>query len=221
MLSGSYLLLIAVTLVIGLGATWYVNSQLKKYTKVPISNGLTGADAASRMLAFYGISGVEVRRGGHGQDFFDPRSNTVTLSPDAYAGRSITATATACHEVGHACQYAQGYAPMKIRGALVPVVNLASNAWIFLLMMGIFLNIAGLTTAAIVMYAAVVIFQLVTLPVEFNASQRAMAYMNTTGLPQAEQAGSFNVLRACALTYVAAALTSILQLLWLLGQRRD
>ena len=110
---------------------------------------------------------------------------------------------------------------MKIRGALVPVVNLASNAWIFLLMMGIFLNIAGLTTAAIVMYAAVVIFQLVTLPVEFNASQRAMAYMNTTGLPQAEQAGSFNVLRACALTYGAAALTSILQLLWLLGQRRD
>ncbi len=173
------------------------------------------------MLMYYGIGDVEVHRGGPGQDFFDPRTNSVTLSPDAYAGRSITATATACHEVGHACQYAQGYAPMKIRGALVPVVNLASNAWIFLLMMGIFLNIAGLTTAAIVMYAAVVIFQLVTLPVEFNASQRAMAYMNTTGLPQAEQAGSFNVLRACALTYVAAALTSILQLLWLLGQRRD
>ena len=175
-LSNGYLLLIVVTLAIGGLATWYVNSQLKKYTHVPISTGLPGAEAA---------------------------------------------TATACHEVGHACQYAQGYAPMKIRGALVPVVNLASNAWIFLLMMGIFLNIAGLPTAAIVMYAAVVIFQLVTLPVEFNASQRAMAYMNTTGLPQAEQAGSFNVLRACALTYVAAALTSILQLLWLLGQRRD
>ena len=213
-LSNGYLLLIVVTLAIGGLATWYVNSQLKKYTHVPISTGLTGAEAARRMLMYYGIGDVEVHRGGPGQDFF-------TLSPDAYAGRSITATATACHEVGHACQYAQGYAPMKIRGALVPVVNLASNAWIFLLMMGIFLNIAGLTTAAIVMYAAVVIFQLVTLPVEFNASQRAMAYMNTTGLPQAEQAGSFNVLRACALTYVAAALTSILQLLWLLGQRRD
>ena len=213
-LSNGYLLLIVVTLAIGGLATWYVNSQLKKYTHVPISTGLTGAEAARRMLMYYGIGDVEVHRGGPGQDFFDPRTNSVTLSPDAYAGRSITATATACHE-------AQGYAPMKIRGALVPVVNLASNAWIFLLMMGIFLNIAGLTTAAIVMYAAVVIFQLVTLPVEFNASQRAMAYMNTTGLPQAEQAGSFNVLRACALTYVAAALTSILQLLWLLGQRRD
>ena len=220
-LSNGYLLLIVVTLAIGGLATWYVNSQLKKYTHVPISTGLTGAEAARRMLMYYGIVDDEVHRGGPGQDFFDPRTNSVTLSPDAYAGRSITATATACHEVGHACQYAQGYAPMKIRGALVPVVNLASNAWIFLLMMGIFLNIAGLTTAAIVMYAAVVIFQLVTLPVEFNASQRAMAYMNTTGLPQAEQAGSFNVLRACALTYVAAALTSILQLLWLLGQRRD
>ena len=221
MLSGSYLLLIAVTLVIGLGATWYVNSQLKKYTKVPISNGLTGADAARRMLAFYGISGVEVRRGGHGQDFFDPRSNTVTLSPEAYDGRSITATATACHEVGHAYQYAQGYAPMKIRGALVPVVNLASNAWIFLLLLGVFLQMAQLTMLAIVMYAAVVVFQLVTLPVEFDASRRAMVYMGSTGLPQSEQAGSFSVLRACALTYVAAALTSILQLLWLLNQNRE
>ena len=152
-LSNGYLLLIVVTLAIGGLATWYVNSQLKKYTHVPISTGLTGAEAARRMLMYYGIGDVEVHRGGPGQDFFDPRTNSVTLSPDAYAGRSITATATACHEVGHACQYAQGYAPMKIRGALVPVVNLASNAWIFLLMMGIFLNIAGLTTAAIVMYA--------------------------------------------------------------------
>ena len=145
----------------------------------------------------------------------------VTLGPDSYDGRSITATATACHEVGHAYQYAQGYAPMKVRGALVPVVNLASNAWMLLLLMGIILNIAGLTTLAIVMYAAVVLFQLVTLPVEFDASKRAMVYMSSIALPQAEQAGSFNVLRACALTYVAAALTSILQLLWLLTQRRD
>ncbi|MEG2531881.1 MAG: zinc metallopeptidase, partial [Gordonibacter sp.] len=118
-------------------------------------------------------------------------------------------------------QYAQNYAPMKIRGALVPVVNLASNAWIFLLMLGIFMNIAGLTTLAIVMYAAVVIFQLVTLPVEFNASKRAMVYMDTVALPQSEQGGAFSVLRACAFTYVAAALTSILQLLWLLGQNRE
>lgn len=220
-ISSEYLLLIVATLAIGGMATWYVNSQLKKYTRVPISTGQTGADAARRMLQYYGISGVEVRRGGAGQDFFDPRSNSVTLSPDAFDGRSITASATACHEVGHAYQYAQGYMPMKIRGAIVPVVNIASNAWIFLLMIGIFLQIAQLTTLAIIVYAVVVAFQLVTLPVEFDASRRAMAYMGSTGLPQSEQAGSFSVLRACALTYVAAALTSILQLLWLLGQRRD
>ena len=220
-LSYEYLLLIVVTLAIGGFATWYVNSQLRKYTKVPISTGLTGAEAARRMLQYHGVTGVEIRRGGPGQDFFDPRTNSVTLGPDSYDQRTITATATACHEVGHACQYAQGYAPMKIRGAIVPVVNLASNAWIFLLMLGILMNMGGLTTLAIIMYAVVVAFQLVTLPVEFNASRRAMAYMGSTGLPQSEQTGSWNVLRACALTYVAAALTSILQLLWLLGQRRD
>ena len=216
--SAGYWMLVIVTLVIGGFATWYVNSQLKKYSRVPISTGLTGAEAARRMLSYYGISGVEVHRGGPGQDFFDPRTNSVTLSPDAYEGRTITATATACHEVGHAYQYAQGYAPMKIRGALVPVVNLASNAWIFLLLLGVFLQMAQLTMLAIVMYAAVVVFQLVTLPVEFDASRRAMV---STGLPQSEQAGSFSVLRACALTYVAAALTSILQLLWLLNQNRE
>ena len=221
MLSSGYFLLIAVTLIIGLGASGYVNSQLKKYSRVGISNGLTGAEAARRMLAFYGIRNVEVHRGGAGQDFFDPRSNSVTLSPEAYDGRTITATATACHEVGHAYQYAEGYAPMKVRGALVPAVNFASNAWIFLLMIGIFMQLAGLQMLAIVLYAVVVLFQVVTLPVEFNASSRAMTYMNTIGLPQSGQAGSYSVLRACALTYVAAALTSILQLLWLLGQQRD
>lgn len=220
-LSGSYLLLIIVTLAVGGLATWYVNSQLKKYTHVPISTGLTGAETARRMLQYYGITGVEVHRGGPGQDFFDPRTNSVTLGPDSYDGRSITATATACHEVGHAYQYAQNYAPMKIRGALVPVVNLASNAWIFLLMLGIFMQLSGLTTLAIIMYGAVVLFQLVTLPVEFDASKRAMVYMNTAALPQSEQAGAFSVLRACAFTYVAAALTSVLQLLWLLGQRQE
>ena len=100
-------------------------------------------------------------------------------------------------------------------------MNLASNAWIFLLMLGIILVSNQLTTLAIVMYAVVVLFQLVTLPVEFNASRRAMTYMDTIALPQSEQGGAFSVLRACALTYVAAALTSILQLLWLLGQRRE
>ena len=144
-----YLGLIVVTLIIGCAATAWVNRQLHKYQRVPISNGLTGAEAARQMLSYYGIHNVPVQRGGRGQDFFDPRTNSVTLSPEAYDGRSITATATACHEVGHACQFAEGYAPMKVRGSLVPVVNLASNAWVFLLMIGIFMQIAGLITLAI------------------------------------------------------------------------
>ena len=219
--SSGYLLLIVVTLVLGCGATAWVNHQLKKYQRVPIGNGLTGAEAARQMLAYYGISHVPVQRGGHGQDFFDPRTNSVTLSPEAYDGRTITATATACHEVGHACQYAQGYMPMKARGSLVPVANAASNAWVFILLLGVVMQLSGLVTLAIIMYAAVVLFQLVTLPVEFNASSRAMAYMGAIGMPANERSGSASVLRACALTYVAAALTSILQLLWLLGQQRN
>lgn len=217
----SYLMLIVATLAIGLGAQAYVNGKLKKYNSVPIANGLTGAEAARQMLQYYGINNVPVQMGTQGQDFFDPRTNAVTLSPEAYNGRTVTATATACHEVGHACQYAADYTPMKVRTSIVPVANAASNMWIFILLIGIFLNNIGLVWAAIIMYAAVVLFQLVTLPVEFNASRRAMAYMGSIGLPESEQKGSFDVLRACALTYVAAALTSILQLLWLLGQNRD
>ncbi len=215
----SYLMLIVLTLIIGFGATALVNGRLKKYSRVGVSNGMTGAEAARRMLAFYNIYGVTVNRGAEGQDFFDPRSNSITLSPSAYDRSSITAIATACHECGHAYQFAEGYTPMKIRTAIVPVVNLASNAWVFLLMIGIMLQISGFVDLAIVMYAAVVLFSLITLPVEFNASHRAMTYMDTIGLPQVERDGSRSVLIACAMTYVAAALTSILQLVWLLGQR--
>ena len=215
----SYLALIVVTLVIGLGAQGYVNYQLKKYSNVPVTSGITGAEAARRMLAYYGVTDVEIRRGGQGQDFFDPRSNSVTLSPDAFGATSVTALATACHEVGHACQYAQRYMPMRIRTAIVPVANFASNAWVFVLMIGIVMNLIGLVDVAIVLYAAVVLFSIVTLPVEFNASRRAITYMGEIALPASEQKGAFSVLRACALTYVAAALSSVLQLLWLLGRR--
>lgn len=220
-MSGSYLAFIVLTMVIGLGAQWYVNRQISKFSRVRSSFGMTGAQMAQRMLADHGITNVAIRQGGAGQDHFDPRNNSITLDPDAFGGTSITAIATACHEAGHAIQFAQGYAPMKIRGALVPAVNFASNAWVFLLMFGIFMQLSGLTTLAIVMYAVVVLFQLVTLPVEFDASRRGLAYLKTQGITQAEQGGAYSVLRACALTYVAAALTSILQLLWLLQSRDE
>lgn len=217
----SYLTFVVLSLVIGLGATGCVNSQIKKYTKVRASIGVTGAQMAQRMLAANGVTGVQIFQGSAGQNHFDPRNNSITLDPDAFGGTSVTAVATACHEVGHACQYAQGYAPMKVRSALVPAVNLASNAWVFLLMIGIFLNVAGLTTLAIVMYVVVVLFQLVTLPVEFDASRRGLAYLSTQGLAASEERGAHSVLRACAFTYVAAALVSILELLWLLSQRQE
>lgn len=216
-----YWTLIIVTLIIGLAASGYVNSQLKKYQKVPSSSGITGREAAERMLAANGVTGVKITRGNEGQDHFDPRTNSISLSPSVYDHSSVTAYATACHEVGHACQFAQGYSPLRIRSAIWPVANFASNAWIFILLIGVMLNVMGLVDLAIIMYACVFLFQVVTLPVEFNASHRAMDYMKAIGMPQAETAGSFSVLRACALTYVAAALASLLQLVYLLGMRRD
>lgn len=215
----TYLLLILVTFAIGFGAQGYVNHQLNKYSHVPNTSQMTGRDVAVGVLNYYGIQGVEVRMGREGQDFFNPKDNLITLGPDSYNGRSITATATACHEVGHACQFAQDYKPMKVRSALVPVVNLASNTWIFILLAGIILNVIGLVDVAIALYAVAVLFQIVTLPVEFDASRRALAYMQSTGIPGGEQAGAASVLRACAFTYLAAALISILQLLYLLSAR--
>lgn len=217
-MTSSYLLLILLTLAIGGLATLYVNSQLNRYKRIPSSTGLTGVQAAQLMLQRYGLYNVAIYQGRAGQNFFDPRTNSITLDIDAYHGTSITSIATACHECGHACQFAQDYTPMRIRSSLVPVVNMASNTWMFVLLAGIFLGIAGFVKLAIALYAFAVIFELVTLPVEFNASNRALAYLNEIGIAYTDKVGVSKVLRACAYTYVAAALTSILQLLWLLGQ---
>ena len=180
------------------------------------------------MLAYHGITNVPVSQGARNQDYFDPRTNSITIDPNAYSSRSITAIATACHEVGHACQYAQGYWMMKLRTTLVPAVNLASSSWMIFLIIGFALYSMGsasggniMINLAIVLFAVAVLFHLITLPVEFDASRRAMNYLEASGFPAEERAGALSVLRACALTYVAAALVSILQLVWLLGQRNN
>lgn len=214
-----YWLLIIVTLGIGMAASGYVKSQLRKYATVPSSFGLTGAQMAERMLAAHGVSGVRIYRGKEGADHFDPRTNSISLSPSVYDYASVTAVATACHEVGHACQFAQKYLPLQIRSAFVPAANAASNVWMIVLFAGLLIGTMGLVNFAIVLYGFVVLFQVVTLPVEFNASHRAMDYLKASGLPEAEVAGSFSVLRACALTYVAAALASVLNLLYLMSFR--
>lgn len=221
---GLYFAIMILTLVIGGGAQLYVTSQLKKYSHVPSSYGITGAEMARRMSVDKGISNVGVMRGGPNQDFFDPRSNSVTLGTEAYGQYSITAIATAVHEMGHASQFAEGYAFMKFRSALVPVVNFCSNAWMIIFMLGLLMGAAGGTTlmkVGIIMFAAVLLFQLVTLPVEFDASRRGLAYLQATGMNQAELSGAYSVLRACALTYVAAALTALLQLVYMVLSTRS
>lgn len=216
----TYIALAIASMIVGVGAQAYVHHKLNKYSEVPLATNITGAEAARQMLASFGIDNVEILPGKEGEDFFDPKTNSIKLGPDSFDKSTITSIATACHEAGHACQFANGYAPMKARGALFPVANLCSQMWIFLFAFGIILNMVGLIWAAIALYAALLLFALVTLPVEFNASRRAMAYMESIGLPQSEQRGAFDALRACALTYVAAALASAVQLIYMLGKTK-
>lgn len=217
---GVYLAISILTLIIAGTAQWYVSHMLRKYSRVPSALGVSGAQLASRMIADKGLYGVQVFRGGPEQDFFDPRTNSVTLNPEVFTYGSVTSIATAAHEVGHAEQFAQGYKFMKFRAALVPVVNLASNLWIIILFAGILMSAAGMVKFAIILFSCTLLFQLVTLPVEFNASRRGLAYLQSVGVSGAELQGATSVLRACAFTYVAAALTSLLQLIYLLISTR-
>ncbi|MDR1185423.1 MAG: zinc metallopeptidase, partial [Coriobacteriales bacterium] len=197
----SYLLLIAVTLILGFGTQAYIKHTFKKWGKVPISSGLTGAQAARRMLDANGLSNVAIECvPGELTDHFNPKTNVVSLSEDVYNSTSVSATAVACHECGHAVQHARGFVPASIRGALVPAVNIASTAWIFVLLIGIFLSMIGMVWLAIGLYAATILFQVVTLPVEFDASKRALAYIRGYGfLPASETGGARAVLTSAAL----------------------
>lgn len=217
----AYMLLVLVSTVIGLAAQGYINSMYRTWSRVPAA-GATGADVARRMLDANGCHAVDIKRvNGHLTDHYDPRDNSLHLSSENLTGGSVASVAVACHEAGHAAQKAHGYAMMKVRTALVPVVNFTQNTWMLVLMLGLFMNIAGLTTLAIVFFAFSVVFQLVTLPVEIDASRRAVAYIEQSGMGEVDVRGAKKVLTAAALTYVAAALTSILQLLYLLARTND
>ena len=213
-----YIVTILISTAIGGLATWYVRSTLNKYREVATS-GLTGKQIATNMMQHHGIGDVTIRKGRKNQNHFNPRKNLITLDPHAYSSSSITAIATACHEVGHACQFATGYFPMKARTALVPVVSFTQNSWLLIMIVGFLLNVAGLVYLSIAFYAVAVVFHLVTLPVEFNASRRGLDYLTEIGVVEEEKAGAGAVLRACALTYVAAALISIISLISLILRR--
>ena len=214
----AYLLLVVVSLILGVATQSYINSTYRTGSRVP-SDGDTGADVARRMLDANGCSKVGIRSTpGTLTDHYDPRDNNLYLSAANLSGGSVASVAVACHEAGHAAQREHGYAMMKVRTALVPVVNFAQNAWMLVFIMGVFMNLAGLTTLAIFLFGFSVLFQLVTLPVEFDASRRAVAYIRESGMSEVNVRGAKKVLTAAALTYVAAALTSIMQLLYLLSR---
>jgi hypothetical protein len=185
---------------------------------VPAGN-VTGAEVARRILANNGLSDVPVSvTPGELSDHYDPRDRSVHLSQAVAQSNSVSSVAVAAHEVGHAIQHAKAYGPFRLRSAMWPAVAFASNAWLILLLIGAFSQLFGLVTFAVILYAVVVLFQLVTLPVEFDASRRAMAQISDLGLVSTgESQGARKVLTAAAMTYVAGALAALSQLAyWLL-----
>lgn len=212
-------ILVLIGAVICIFAGIWVNSSMKKYHGVRNMRGITGAQAAEQILRDAGIYDVRVeclQKGGG--DHYDPRSKTVRLSYENYNYPTVTAVAVAAHECGHAKQHQESYAPLKFRSALVPIVNIGSRLGLPLIILGVILSWNQiLIQIGIWAFALAVLFQLVTLPVEFNASNRAMQSMEVSGLlGTTEQAGARKVLTAAAMTYVAASVSSILQLLRLI-----
>jgi Zn-dependent membrane protease YugP len=211
-----------------LWAQWKVQSTFQQYSRVRAANGLTGRDMARQIMMRNGVTGVEVEAvDGVLADHYDPRTRTVRLSAPTYGGDSISSIAVAAHEVGHVLQHQQGYVPLTLRSGMAPAVGFASGAAMPLFIIGLLIGprlpFAGLLMdLGIVFFAGAVLFHLVTLPVEFDASKRALAELTSTGavMPQ-EVAGAKKVLDAAALTYVAAAAMAALQLVRLLVLRNN
>jgi len=222
--------LVLIGAIICMIASANVKSTYKRYSQMRSMTGMTGAQAAERILRAAGISDVSVGRvAGELSDHYNPAKKVVNLSDSVYGSTSVAAIGVAAHECGHAIQHAEGYAPLSIRSALVPVANIGSYAsWIFIFIGLLFSGNSSATwiNIGIICFSLAVLFQIVTLPVEFNASSRALAAMESYGIVDGEEKkGAKKVLFAAALTYVAAALTAILQLLRLIilfgGRRRD
>ena len=226
----TYLILVLPCLILSLWASSNVNSTFKKYSKQLSIRRITGAQAAQRVLSANGVSGVRIERiHGNLNDHFDPKTNVIRLSDSVYDATSTAAIGVACHEAGHAVQYAQDYAPIKLRAAIVPVTNIGSRLAMPLILLGLLFSFGenisfGFVYAGIACFGLSVVFQLVTLPVEFNASRRAMEAIESGNiLTEEEQRGARKTLTAAALTYVAAtavALAQLLRLLVIFGGRR-
>ena len=226
----TYIVIVLPCILLSMWASSSVNSTFNKYAKVDSIRRLTGAEAAQRVLSANGVRGVRIERvSGNLTDHFDPKTNVIRLSDSVHSSTSVAAIGVACHEAGHAVQYAQNYGPIKLRAAIIPVTNIGSKLAMPLILAGIVLSFLGnlsygLVYLGIACFSLSLVFQLVTLPVEFNASRRAMAAIESSGLLTAEeQRGARKTLKAAAMTYVAAtavALAQLIRLLVIFGGRR-
>lgn len=227
----TYLVLVLPCLILSLWASSSVNNTFKRYSTQYSMRGITGAEAAQRVLHANGVSGVRIERvSGNLTDHFDPKTNVIRLSDSVYGSTSTAAIGVACHEAGHAVQYATHYAPIKLRAAIIPITNFGSKLAMPLILLGVLLTFLGnfsyaLVYLGIACFGLSLVFQLVTLPVEFNASRRAVRAISNTGiLTQQELVGAKKTLKAAAMTYVAATAVSLAQLLRLIvlfgGRRR-
>lgn len=216
----TYVILVLPFVILSIWASLNVNSTFKRYSKQFSMRRITGAQAAQRVLSANGVSGVRIERvGGNLTDHYDPRTNVIRLSENVYDSTSTAAIGVACHEAGHAVQYAQAYGPIKLRAAIIPVTNIGSWLAMPLIILGILFSAFAEMSYALVYigigcFGLSLVFQLVTLPVEFNASNRAIrAIEDGNILTDEESRGAKKVLRAAALTYVAAAAVALMQLL--------
>ena len=224
-----YFLFIAPGLALSLWASWRVKKVFNKYSQVRSARGLTGAEAAQEMLARAGITDVKiVPTRGMLSDHYNPMNKTLALSEPVYSSNSIAAVGVATHEAGHAIQHARNYAPLWIRSMLVPTASIGSGVGYFVMLFGLMFASTNLVLVGAVLFSAVLVFQIVTLPVEFDASSRAKVLVVEYGIISAqEREGVDRVLNAAAMTYVAAAISTLLTLLYflmragLLGGRRD
>ena len=219
--------LVIIGFIFAMLASTGVQRAFNKYSKVKSYRGYTGADAARKILDGSGLYHVRIEHiSGNLSDHFDPKANVIRLSDATYNDTSVAAIGVAAHEAGHAVQHAVGYAPIKLRNSIVPVVNIASGLSMPLFLIGLLFSFPTLTTLGIILFASALLFQVVTLPVEFNASRRAITILNQSAmLEEDELKGAQKVLKAAAMTYVAAVISTALQLLRLVllsnSRRRD
>lgn len=221
-----YIILVLPALIFAMWAQARVSGTFNRFSKVKTMSNMTGYESARRILDANGLRNVTIERvAGNLTDHFDPKKNVIRLSENVYSSNSVAAVGVAAHEAGHAVQYAMSYSPMKLRAAIIPITQIGSTVSMPLVLLGFFMGIPGLVNMGILLFATVAVFQLVTLPVEFNASNRAIMALEMGGsISDDEIYGVKKVLGAAALTYVAAlavSLANLLRLVMLFGRRSD